>query len=249
MKKYFLSFLLITLAAFSFGQGGYYRAIVYNYNDGEPIVGAEVWADTVSTPAKTDTNGFVVIFLSSGQHEIRISSTGKSTQLRKVIIQKDKILTERVFLFETSDDIVIAEPENSPRFSDKQFLKYTDSVMISGSSLKTGECFVKEVKDLRRSYYQMNVVMYFNDVLKVKDFEITNAWVVFGGMIYTTPDIEKRAGFFRFKKQKEEPVVFAAFTAPPCTGRDIAVILEISQNGKKEYLGFKNGVFFYPSDE
>lgn len=250
MKKILLlTTLCLLITSASFAQTGYYRAIIYNFNDGEPILGAEIFLDTAKTPLKlTDSNGFLAVLIKSGKHTIRIESENKVNQTRQITIKKDLILSESIFLFSKEDDIINCDSINSPKFADKSFLNNSDTLNINGNSLVAEEAFIRIGYDVKGVRCVMTVILPVNYALSSKELEVTKVYVSFGGMLYSTDEVISRSGLFKLK-QKEESVFYVNFEAPPWTGESVEVILEILNSGKKQYLKYNKGISIYPSEE
>lgn len=248
----------VTLILFSFvfisgtiAQKGYYRAIVYNYKDGEPLEGVKIFLDTVSDPiGVTDSNGFFAVLISSGKHSIRIDAKDKVEQTRQISIKKDLILSESIFLFASDDDIVNCDSINSPKFSDKSFLKNSDTIDINGNKIFTADAFIRIGYDKEGVRATMTVILPVNYLISAKDeIEITQVYVSYNGMLYTTDEIITRSGLHKIQPSKEETVFFVNFQSPPWTGENVEVILEILNSGKKQYLRYNKGISIYPSEE
>jgi len=250
MRKIYTLILLGLLAVSAINaQQGYYRAIVYNYSDGEPIPGAEIFLDTSKSPLiVSDANGFLVVLMTSGKHSIRIVAKNKAEQTRQVTIKKDLILSESIFLFSESDDIVNCDSINSPKFSDKSFLNNSDTLSVNGNKIYAANAFLRigfEPNGIRST---MSVILPVFDVLSAKEIEITKAYVSYNGMLYNTDEIVARSGLFKLSRTKDETVLFVSFESPPWTGENVDVILEIINEGKKQYLKYNNGISIYPSE-
>ena len=103
--KYVL-ILVLFLPASMWAQTGTIRGFVYDKISGEPIIFTNVILKGTTIGAATDVNGYYSISkITPGTYTLQVTFLGYDTARKEVSIQRDQILTEKLFLGKSSIEI------------------------------------------------------------------------------------------------------------------------------------------------
>lgn len=106
LKPLYIASLFTLIAVSALAQNGTIRGFVYDKNSGEPVIFTNVVLKGKGMGASTDVNGYFSISkIPAGSYTIQVSYLGYDTLEKAITITGNQILTEKLYLVESSVDL------------------------------------------------------------------------------------------------------------------------------------------------
>jgi hypothetical protein len=103
MRKYLLSLILLLYTLAALAQTATLRGFIYEKKSGEPIIFTNVYLKNTTYGSSTDVNGhFMISRIPAGEYTLIVTYLGYDTLMMPVKLERDQILTEQLFLQESS---------------------------------------------------------------------------------------------------------------------------------------------------
>ncbi len=111
MKSFLFTVIIcISVLSGAFAQNGTIRGFVYEEDSGEPVIFTNVYLQGTSLGASTDVNGyFSITQIPLGSYVLQVTYLGYDTLKKNIIIDGERILTEKLFLKKSSIEMQTVE--------------------------------------------------------------------------------------------------------------------------------------------